>query len=473
MNLKQTWIDIIDEVSKELPRPQVLTWFKNTALLEKQEGVLKIGLPLPYFLNWHQTHLAKKILKAAQMMDASVKELHYEVNISLNEQHPLAIDILKHFPTGPGRKLPKANLTKSKEGVLSKILNPQYTLDGFITSPENRLAHAACQNVAKYPGQNYNPLFIYGGVGLGKTHLLQATGNEILKNDPTAFVVYTTTEEFANEVIQAMRSKNMEHIRKKYRRVDVLIIDDIQFIANKDKTEEEFFHTFNALYESGKQIIISSDRPPHELKLLSERLTSRFESGMTIDVRMPDYEARLAILMEKCRESQVFINQGVLEFMAMNITHSVRALEGVLNRAIADYLLMNTSPTIQSVAALLKNTPSKEAELAMFGMEANGNQPKEAVNLDSLIDSVVNYFSIRKEEVTGTSRSRDLLVPRQVIMYLANTKLRISLVKIGQALGNRNHTTVMHGVGRIKEQLKNDRQLLRDINAITREVGIL
>lgn len=472
MSLKQTWVDIIDEVSKELPRPQVLTWFKNTALLEKQNSVLRIGLPLPYFLSWHQTHLAPKILKAAKTIDPLVQELHYEVDISLNEDHPLTVDILKHFPTGPGRKLPKANLTKSKEGVISKILNPQYTLDGFITSPENRLAHAACQNVAKYPGQNYNPLFIYGGVGLGKTHLLQATGNEIIKNDPHAFVVYTTTEEFTNEVIQAMRSKNMEHIRKKYRRVDVLIIDDIQFIANKDKTEEEFFHTFNALYEAGKQIIISSDRPPHELKLLSERLTSRFESGMTIDVQMPDYEARLAILMEKCKEAQVFINQSVLDFMAMNITHSVRALEGVLNRIIADYLLLNTSPTIQSVSALLKNTPSKEAELTVVGMDPKGEQQVEPVTLDSLIDSVVDYFSIARHDVVGTSRSRDLLVPRQVIMYLANTKLRMSLVKIGQALGNRNHTTVMHGVSRIKEQLKNDRQLLRDVNAITREVGI-
>lgn len=469
MDLKDSWIKIIDHLSAELPRPQILTWFKNTALLENQEGTLKIGLPLPYFLNWHQSQLASKTLTAAKSIDPTVQRLEYVVDIGLSENHPLAIDILKHFPTGPGRKLPKVHVTKSKEGVLSNIINSQYTLENFITSPENRLAHAACQNVAKYPGQNYNPLFIYGGVGLGKTHLLQATGNEILKNDPGAFVVYTTTENFTNEVVQAIRTKNMEFIRKKYRRVDVLIIDDIQFIANKDRTEEEFFHTFNALHEAGKQIIISSDRPPQELKLLTERLTSRFEAGMTVDVKMPDYEARLAILMEKCRQAQVFINQSVLEFIAFNVTHSIRALEGILNRAVADYLFEHRTPTVNSVSTILKAT---QKEVKMIGFITDDAKPKEAVTLDYLIDSVSNYYSINKSEVIGESRIREALIPRQVIMYLANIKLRLPLSRIGQSFGNRNHTTVMHAVKRIKERLKNDAQLLRDLNAIVKEVGI-
>lgn len=470
MSSKELWLKIIEALAKDLPRPQILTWFKNTAILENKDGVLKIGLPLPYFLNWHQAHLSAKTLKVVQEIDVSIKELDYTIDISLNEGSPHVVDLLKHFPAGPGRKLPKANLTKSKEGVVSKLLNPAYTLDNFITSPENRLAHAACQNVAKYPGQNYNPLFIYGGVGLGKTHLLQATGNEVLKNNPEAFVVYTTTENFTNEVVHCMRNRNMEVIRKKYRRVDVLIIDDIQFIANKERTEEEFFHTFNALYEAGKQIIISSDRPPQELKLLSERLTSRFESGMTIDVKMPDYETRLAILMEKCKEAQVFINQDVLEFIAFNISHSVRALEGVLKQAIASYELDHTAPTVKSVASILRSTQQKEVK--MIGFIPNDETPKAAVTLEHLIDSVTDYYSITKSEVMGSSRSRDNLIPRQVIMYLANTNLRMSLSKIGQVLGNRNHTTVMHSVGKVKEKMKNDRQLLRDVNAIRKEVGI-
>jgi len=354
--------------------------------------------------------------------------------------------------------------------VVSKILNPAYTLDNFITSAENRLAHAACQNVAKYPGQNYNPLFIYGGVGLGKTHLLQATGAEMIRNDPGKHVMYTSTENFVNEVVQGIRSKNMEYIRKKYRRIDTLIIDDIQFIANKEKSEEEFFHTFNALFEEGKQLIISSDRPPQELTLLSDRLTSRFESGMIIDVKMPDYETRLAILQNKCKDAQIFINQDVLEFIAFNINHSVRALEGVLKQAIANYELEHTAPTVKSVAAMLKTTQKKE--IKMVGFLPNDDRPKGAVTMDLLIDSVADYFTVPKSEVMGQSRVRDYTLPRQVIMYLAYAKLRMSLSKIGRALGNRDHTTVMHSIGKMKEQIKNDRQLLRDVNAITREVGI-
>ncbi len=470
MDSKALWLKIIEGLAKELPRPQILTWFKNTAILEKTENSIKIGLPLPYFLNWHEAHLSQKTLTVAQSIDENIQEVNYIIDISLNEGNPLAVDVLKHFPAGAGRKLPKANLTKSKEGIVSKILNSNYTFDNFITSPENRLAHAACQNVAKFPGQNYNPLFIYGGVGLGKTHLLQATGNEVLKNNPSAFVVYTTTEAFTNEVVQAMRSKNMDFIRKKYRRVDVLIIDDIQFIANKERTEEEFFHTFNTLYEAGKQIIISSDRPPQELALLSERLTSRFESGMTIDVKVPDYETRLAILMEKCREAQAFINQDVLEFIAFNINHSVRALDGVLKQAIASYELEHTAPTIKSVTEILRRTQKKEVKMVGFVHESVA--PKEAVTLDYLIDTVTGYFSINRSDVVGSSRGRDVLIPRQVIMYLANAKLRIPLTRIGEALGNRNHTTVMHSVSKVKEKMKTDSQLLRDVNAIRKDVGI-
>lgn len=457
-------------MSEDLPHAQLITWFKNTAILSQEEGVLKVGLPLPFFLGWHETHYAKKTLEVAKNIDPSVTKIDYTVDISLTDGSPLVIDLIKHFPRNDVRKLPNKNETRSRDGVVSKILNPAYSLDNFVTSPENRLAHAACQNVAKYPGQNYNPLFIYGGVGLGKTHLLQATGREMIKNDPNRQVVYTTTENFVNEVVDAIRSKNMEFIRKKYRRVDALIIDDIQFIGNKERSEEEFFHTFNALFEEGKQLIISSDRPPQELSLLSDRLTSRFESGMLIDVKMPDYETRLAILQNKCQEAQVFINQDVLEFIAFNINHSVRALEGVLRQAIANYELEHTAPTVKSVAEMLKTTQKKE--LKMVGFLPLDKEPVGAVTLEFLIDSVSDYFTVPKSEVMGQSRARDYTLPRQIIMYLAHSKLRLSLSKIGEALGNRNHTTVMHSIGKMKEQIKNDRQLLRDVNAITREVGI-
>ena len=470
MGAKELWIKIIEKLSKELSHAQIITWFKNTAILSIENGTVKVGLPLPFFLGWHQTHYAKKTLEVAGSIDPSITGIEYVVDISLTDGSPLVIDLIKHFPKNDTRKLPHKNETRSKDGVVSKILNPCYSLDNFITSAENRLAHAACQNVAKYPGQNYNPLFIYGGVGLGKTHLLQATGSEMIKNDPSRQVVYTTTENFVNEVVQGIRSKNMEFIRKKYRRVDALIIDDIQFIANKERSEEEFFHTFNALFEEGKQLIISSDRPPQELSLLSDRLTSRFESGMIIDVKMPDYETRLAILQDKCQEAQVFINQDVLEFIAFNINHSVRALEGVLKQAIANYELEHTAPTVKSVAGMLKATQKKEVK--MIGFLPESNEPKGAVTLDLLIDSVADYFTVPKSEVLGQSRVRDYTLPRQVIMYLAHSKLKISLSTIGRALGNRNHATVIHAIGKMRDQIKNDRQLLRDVNAITKEVGI-
>jgi len=470
MTNKDIWIKIIEKLAEDLPRPQILTWFKNTAILAKEDGTLKIGLPLPYFLNWHQTHLAKPILEAAKKIDSTITKLAYVVDIGLSDKNPLIIDLIKRFPAKETRKVPGLNLTRNRQGVVSKIINSKYTLENFITSAENRLAHAACQNVAKYPGQNYNPLFIHGGVGLGKTHLLQGVGNEIIKNDPTKQVIYTTTENFVNDVIDYIRSRNMMQFRNKYRKVDTLIIDDIQFLANKETTQEEFFHTFNALFEAGKQIIISSDRPPQELTLLSERLVSRFESGMLIDVKMPDYETRLAILQDKCRDAQVFINQDVLEFIAFNINHSVRALEGVLKQAIANYELEQTAPTVRSVSKMLKKTQKKE--MKMVGFIENDSKPRIAVTIDGLIDQVADYFTVPKSEVIGKSRMRDFTLPRQIIMYLAHSKLRISLSKIGQALGNRNHATVLHSVGRVKEQIKNDRQLLRDVNAIVMEVGI-
>jgi chromosomal replication initiator protein len=470
MEPKDLWLAIIEKLLEKMDRAQVITWFKNTAILSDEDGVVNIGLPLPFFLNWHITHFSKLTLEAAKKINPKIKEITYSLEMSLGENDPRAIDLLKHFPEKSARKLPKKNEQKTKEGIITRMFNPKYTLDSFVVAPENHLAHAACLNVAKYPGQNYNPLFIHGGVGLGKTHLLQATGNEIMRNDPSRFVVYTTTEGFMNEVVSSIQSRNMNQFRNKYRRVDALIIDDIQFIANKERTQEEFFHTFNALYESGKQVIISSDGPPSELTLLSERLVSRFESGMIVEVQMPDHETRLAILQNNCQQAQVIINQEVLEFIAFNVTNSVRALEGILKQVIAKYELEHTSPTVKSVSKMLKQT-QKEVKIIGY-TEKDIPSPTAAVTIDDLIDSASDYYTITKSDVIGTSRARDCMVPRQIIMYLAKTKLRMSLARIGKMLGDRNHTTVMHSVNKVEQQLKNDRQLLRDINAIAKEVGI-
>ena len=469
MNLKDLWLAIIKDLSQDIKRANVITWFRNTAILSMEEGVVTIGLPLPVFLNWHAQNYSEITLKMAQKHNPDIKELAYEVDITLSDSDPRVINLLKHFPEKETRKLPNKPEIKLSGGVISKTLNSRYSLENFTVAPENRLAHAASMTVSKYPGENYNPLFIYGGVGLGKTHLLQSIGQEVLRNDPSKVVVYTTTESFTNELIEGIQARNMNRFRNKYRKVDVFIIDDIQFIANKDRTQEEFFHTFNTLFESGKQVIISSDKPPSELNLLSDRLVSRFESGMIVDVKMPDYESRLAILRSKCQEAQVFVNDQVLEFIAFNIDTSVRALIGVLNQVIAQYELENLAPTIKSVSEIIKRS---KKEVKMVGFIQNDPNPHRAVTLDQLTDYVSEYYTIPKSEVMGESRAREYLLPRQVIMYLAKTKLGISLAKIGQSMGNRNHTTVMHAITRMKDMLKNDRQLLCNINAIVKEAGI-
>ncbi len=469
-NLKDLWISVVGELLKAHERPKVFTWFKNTAALSLKEGVLTIGLPLPFFLTWHQSQFARPTLAAAQKIDPSLQSLEYLLDLSLNENDPRVIPWNKHFPeSAPMRKLPGKAEVKLRGGLVSKMLNSRYTLENFIVAPENRLAHAACMNVARLPGQNYNPLIIYGGVGLGKTHLLQGVGNEMKRNNPEAVIVYSTTENFTNEVIQSIQERNMNHLRNKYRKVDAFIMDDVQFIANKDRTQEEFFHTFNALFDAGKQIVLSSDRPPHELKLMDERLVSRLESGMLVDVKMPDYESRLAILHSKCKEAQAMISPQVLEFLAFNVTNSVRSLEGVLKQLIAVYELEHTSPTVKLASEVLRHT---QKEVKMIGFIENDARPHAAVTLDQLLEAVSGYYTVPKSDIVGESRTRECAVPRQVVMYLAKTKLKVSLVKIGESLGHRNHTTVMHSIGKIGEQIKNDRQLLRDVNAIAREVGL-
>lgn len=470
MNLKDLWLNVIQDLSKDIQRGNIITWFKNTAIISLEKEIATIALPLPVFLDWHQKNYSKPTLLAIKKLCPEIEKIAYEIDITLSESDARVIDLVKHFPGKKSRKLPKKQEIKINGAVTSKSLNRKYSLDKFIVAPENRLAHAASMTVAKHPGENYNPLFIYGNVGLGKTHLLQSIGQEVLRNDPDKVVVYTTTEDFTNELINGIQSRNMNKFRNKYRKVDVFIIDDVQFIANKDRTQEEFFHTFNTLYEAGKQIIISSDRPPSELKLLQARLTSRFESGMTVDVKMPDYESRLAILKDRCQKAQVFINDKVLEFIAFNLDTSVRALLGVLNQVIARYELENLAPTISSVSEIVKRT---KKEVKMIGLiDDSKAELKKAVTIDLLIDAVSDYYTVSKNDVLGSSRSKEYVLPRQIIMYLAKSKLRMSLVKIGQDLGNRNHTTVMHAINKVKTKLKSNRQLLCEINAISKEVGI-
>ncbi|MEK7590730.1 MAG: chromosomal replication initiator protein DnaA [Patescibacteria group bacterium] len=468
--LKDLWLEVLRRLEGKMQRSQFITWFKDTAALGCEEGTLVVGLPLPMYLNWHMEHYRTVTLECACAVREDIRQIVYKVDVALKDHPDRTFDLLESFPEHRRRKLPGKPEVRLAEGLTSKILSPRYSLENFVIGSNNRLAHAACMAVAMQPGGKYNPLFLYGGVGLGKTHLLQATGNAILKQMPKATVVYTTTEDFTNQVIEAIQHQKMEQFRSRYRRVDVLIIDDVQFLANKERTQEEFFHTFNALYEDRKQIIISADRPPKEMQL-EDRLISRFERGMIADVSSPDYETRLAILSEKAQEYQIFLDRTILEFIAEHVTKNVRELEGILMQAVAQYELEQRMPTIRSIAEIMRKLnkdPYAEPEVVGFDMPA-----KRAPTFQEVLEAVSRYYSVSVQDMIGASRVREILMPRQIVMFLGKKHLRISYVRLGELFSNRDHTTVMNAVDKIEKKLQNDPLLLRELRAIEQELNVV
>jgi chromosomal replication initiator protein len=471
---KDFWSKIMKKIEPQVQRAQLITWFKDTALLGIEDGNMIVGLPLPMFLNWHLEHYKEQTLKTAKELNSDIQQIVYKVDISLREDSARTIDLLSLFPDKKPRKLPGRQEVKIGEGLTGKMLNPRYTIDSFVVGACNRLAHAACLSVAAQPGGKYNPLFIYGGVGLGKTHLLQAVGNELLRSKPNGVVLYTTSEEFTNQVIEAIKHQKMEHLRRRFRKVDMLIIDDVQFFASKERCQEEFFHTFNALLEGGKQVIISSDRPPQELHdVLQPRLKSRFERGMIADVQMPDYETRVAIITDRSKDYEIFFDRKVMEFIAEHVTDSVRSLEGILMQAVAQYELEHRMPTISSITEIMQKLAIdphvKKDDKKDIGFELPA---KRAPRFEDVLEGVSRYYSISIQDIVGTSRVRQIMIPRQVAMYLGKRYLRMSLTQLGQRFSGRDHSTVLHAVSKIEKKLNEDTQLLREIRAIEEEVGV-
>jgi len=323
--------------------------------------------------------------------------------------------------------------------VYNSSLNPKYTFDTFVVGNNNRFAHAASLAVAEAPAVLYNPLFIYGGVGLGKTHLMHAIGNEVLRNNRNANVLYVTSENFTNQLVNAIRDSSMEQFRNKYRNIDVILIDDIQFIAGKERIQEEFFHTFNTLHESGKQIVLSSDRPPKEIKLLEDRLKSRFEWGLTVDVSIPDYETRLAILRKKAANDNIIIDDEILSNIAIKLESNIRELEGALNKLVATSSLTHDSISIEMSEKAINDIIS---------------QKEKVISPEYIQETVCKYFNINIADLKGSRRSNDIAYPRQIAMYLCREVAQMSLPKIGDAFGKRDHTTVLHGCNKIDKEIK-------------------
>jgi chromosomal replication initiator protein len=449
MDLEQLWQSTLGEVELQISRPNFLTWLKNSRLTHKENGVVFVSLPNNFAKEWVENKYNKTILSVLRNFDDSAKKVEYVV-----ENKNTSAGTAK---AAKQKSLNEADLKTQQSFMELRIdpetgLNPRYTLQSFVVGSSNELAYTAAMAIIKDVGKKYNPLFIYGGVGLGKTHLLQALGNEIKKeyNDKIK-VKYVSSEKFTNDVIWAIRNKRMEDIKEKYRLTDVLIIDDIQFIGGKEKTEEEFFHTFNALYENNKQIIISSDRPPRFIPTLEERLRSRFEGGMIADIGFPDYELRMAILKTKLQNRGISLSDDVIDMIATKVQKNLRELEGVLNKILFIQSTKNTELSSKQVEEIINESIQ---------------QPIKNVSPAQVIKAVADYFQVEVADLTGRCRKNTIAEPRQVAMYLLREILGMSYPSIGEKLGKRDHTTAIYAYNKLSKEVSKDQNLNQKIIAI-------
>lgn len=456
MEKNELWHAVLAKLELDISRPSFLTWFQETGIKDIENGVAVVYVPNGFAREWLQNKYHKFILHAMRGLTTDIRDISYIIGRSDSPQTGTsAKEALKRrrlLPSAGGEdNLPLKDISVNP----ITNLNPRYTFDMFVVGSFNELAHAAAQSVVKNPGTVYNPLFIYGGVGLGKTHLIQAVGNEILKHNISAKIRYVPSEKYMGEIVDALRNQEMNRLKEKYREVDLLIIDDVQFIARTEKMQEEFFHTFNSLYERNKQIIISSDRPPQAMAMLEERLRSRFEGGMIADVGLPDFETRLLILKTKAEAKRVVIPEDALAFIAEKIKNNIRELEGALNRVV--------------VAAKLSNMPITE-DTARKAMANSSSNPKKFITAKKIIKSVSEFYDINENDLIHRSRKKDVVKPRQIAMYLLREELKSSYPSIGDRLGGRDHTTAIHSCEKIGQELMTNPELEEEIQAIRNKI---
>jgi chromosomal replication initiator protein len=445
-DLKNLWDKTLDIIKSELSEVSFNTWIKSCEPLSISSDTLKISVPNSFT----QDILDKRYkVLVANSIKAVCSKLYTIEFIIMSDNYDKEDD-----KANPDNNKTSKSIIVNDE--MSSTLNPKYTFNSFVIGNSNRFAHAASLAVAESPAKAYNPLFIYGGVGLGKTHLMHAIGHYILEGNPNAKVVYVSSEKFTNELINAIKDDKNEEFRNKYRNVDILLIDDIQFIAGKERTQEEFFHTFNALHDANKQIILSSDRPPKEIPTLEDRLRSRFEWGLIADIQVPDFETRMAILKKKADVENLNVANEVMGYIATKIKSNIRELEGALIRIIAYSSLTNREVTVDLASEALKDIISKK-------------QGKH-VTIDLIQDVVSSYFNLRVEDLKSQRRTRNVAYPRQIAMYLSRKLTDMSLPKIGEEFGGRDHTTVIHAYEKISENLKTDDSLQHTVNDITKKL---
>jgi len=452
MDLEQLWQAVLGEVEVNISRASFTTWFKKTFISSRDEGRFIICVPNIFTKTWLEKKYDKEIINAFKNITKEPQiEIIYKIdNKKIENSDRPVYQTTKKTDTEEdiGSTL---NSITYKQNSLNKFgLNTKYTFSTFITGKNNELAHAACQAVVSNPGQAYNPLVIYGGVGLGKTHLLQAIGNELAKK--TEKILYVTSEKFSNEYINEVRSGRAKFLKEKYRNVDLLLIDDIQFLGGKDGTQEEFFHTFNELHQANKQIVVTSDRPLKTIPALEERLLSRLEWGMVADITMPDLETRIAILQNKCHEKNYHIPEKILYYIAENIESNVRELEGILIKLITYFEFNNLIPSLESAKKILS--------------DAFTTYQQSSLTTKQILEATSRFYNIETKDLLGKSRKKELVKPRQIIMFLLREEINLSFPTIGQELGGRDHTTAIHACNKVRKDMADNERLAQEINSI-------
>jgi chromosomal replication initiator protein len=453
MQANQLWQAVLGQLQASLSKSVFDNWLRQTTMIDFVDDVAVVAAPNTFSVSTLQMRYASKVeAELAAIVGRPVRVRFTVMNSDREEQS--GAEQRKNDVSVEPRRVPEANRPKRVDPpppqanqlelapTTAHGLNPRYVYANYVVGSSNRFAHAASLSVAEKPGGMYNPFFIHGGVGLGKTHLLHAIGHQALELRPNLSIVYVSSEKFTNDVINGIRTQRMDDFRSRYRTIDILMIDDIQFIAGKESTQEEFFHTFNTLYQSGKQVIITSDKPPKAIAALEDRLRSRFEGGLSADVQLPDYEMRIAILRTKAEEFGILIPADVVEYIAQRDQANIRELEGAMNKVVAFSQISHQPIGLQLAMEALSNT-------------AIGPR-KQRLTAADVVGSVVRHYNVSMKDLQGRSRTRDVVGPRQVAMYLLREETGLSLVDIGQQLGNRDHTTVMHGISKIEREMETD-----------------
>ena len=442
MDINQIWQSTLAELEIQISRPNFLTWLKNSRLIKKEDdGHAVVGLINNFAKEWVENKYHKTILEILRSLDETIKRVEYVVLVE--EKKASAEQSVKKAVIERQADLPELKIDPESN------LHPRYTMNSFVVGSSNELAHAAAMAIVKDVGKKYNPFFVYGGTGLGKTHLIQATGNEIKNNYKNKIKVkYVSSEKFVNDVVWAIRNKRMDDVKIKYRNIDVLIIDDIQFIGGKERSEEEFFHTFNVLYENNKQIIISSDRPPAAIPTLEERLRSRFEGGMIADITNPDYEMRVAIIKNKLQEKNARLSEDLCGLIANKIQRNIRELEGVLNKIIFYQEVKNIQPNQEIIEEVINNTIQ---------------QSSKNITANQVIKAVADFFEISHQDLSNRSRKKGIVMPRQIAIFLLRDLLNMSYPEIGERLGKRDHTTAIYSYEKISQEINKNQSLNQKI----------